>query len=121
MAEPDTEPQGAAERQQAAVRMWIGRARAGAALFGFALATFFAYRAGLGLADAMLRGLVAALVFSAVGWWCGLLVMRALLRTVAARRVQEEQDAVRTAHERALAQTAATEAPAPSPEPVEPA
>ena len=76
---------------------------------GFAVATLVARRAGLDWVDAGLRGLLAAAVFALVGWLCALLVINALMRTVAIQRRDEERRAVeeRAARVREAAEAAA--------------
>ncbi|MEQ8835040.1 MAG: hypothetical protein RIB67_11445 [Miltoncostaeaceae bacterium] len=77
------------ELAAAKMRLWVGRARAGGALLGFALGMWVCRRAGIPLVDATLRSLVGAAVLSLVAWWSTLLVIQALMRTAAAQRNQE--------------------------------
>ena len=73
---------------------------------GFVGATWIARRAGLDWVDAGLRGLLAAALFGLLGWFCALLVINALLRTLVIRRRDEERAAI----ERAAAARAAAAA-----------
>lgn len=90
------------------LRLWVARGKVASALVGFVLATVLARRAGLDWVDAGLRGLLAAALFGLLGWLCSLLVINALLRTLAIRRREEE----RAATERAAAARLAAQAPA---------
>ena len=69
-----------------AVTLWAGRGRALGALIGFTVVLWISHRAGMGMVDAALRGLIGAVGFSLVGWWCALLVITGLMRTAAAPR-----------------------------------
>jgi formate/nitrite transporter FocA (FNT family) len=80
-----------ADEQREALRLWVARAKVAGAVIGFAVATLVARRAGLDWVDAGLRGLLAAAVFTLVGWLCALLVINALMRTVAIQRRDEER------------------------------
>jgi hypothetical protein len=83
-----SEPEEAVEAA-ARMRLWVGRARAGGALVGFILGMFVCRRAGIPLADATLRSLLAGAALSLVAWWSTLLVLQALIRTAAVRRHEE--------------------------------
>jgi formate/nitrite transporter FocA (FNT family) len=83
----------------AGVGVWIARARAGSALLGFAIAFVVASRAGMPMVDAAIRGLIGAVIFSVVGWWCGLLVIQALMRSAVHQRTVRAQEGVRRARE----------------------
>lgn len=111
---------GDALAQRDALRLWVARAKVGAAVIAFCLATWLGHRAGLDWVDAGLRGLVAAAVFALVGWLCALLVINAFLRTVAINRRDEERRmmekmAAARAKARADAQAAAAVPGAPGP------
>lgn len=73
----------------ARMRLWVGRARAGGALVGFALGMLVCRRAGIPLVDATLRSLLAGAALSLVSWWSTLLVLQALIRTAAVQRHEE--------------------------------
>jgi hypothetical protein len=85
---PAVEPEEGAEAA-ARMRLWVGRARAGGALAGFALGMLVCRRAGIPLADATLRSLAAGVALSLVSWWSTLLVLQALIRTAAVQRHEE--------------------------------
>jgi hypothetical protein len=85
---PAAEPEEGAEAA-ARMRLWVGRARAGGALAGFALGMLVCRRAGIPLVDATLRSLLAGAALSLVSWWSTLLVLQALIRTAAVQRREE--------------------------------
>jgi len=80
-------PKGSAKGAAAAgaspstVRLWASRGRAAGALIGFAVAFWVSHRAGINLTDSALRGLIGAVAFSFVGWWCALLAITGLMRS----------------------------------------
>jgi hypothetical protein len=85
---PAAEPEEGAEAA-ARMRLWVGRARAGGALAGFALGMLVCRRAGIPLVDATLRSLLAGAALSLVSWWSTLLVLQALIRTAVVQRREE--------------------------------
>ncbi|MEW6583345.1 MAG: hypothetical protein AB1416_11365 [Actinomycetota bacterium] len=74
---------GGAKGSSSVVAMWVSRARAGASLLGFAIVTYVSRGAGMGWTDAAYHGLIGAVAFSFVGWFCALLVITGLMRTAA--------------------------------------
>lgn len=91
----DTTPTAAdGEPDPAALRDWVTRARGISALLAFGLAYIVATRAGVPTADAIIRGVIAAAIFSVVGWWCALLVIQALMRAAAAKKRNDYEAAV---------------------------
>jgi hypothetical protein len=69
------------------VQMWVSRSRTATALLGFLIVTFVSKGAGMDLTGAALHGLVGAVIFSFVGWFCALLVLTGLMRTAARNSV----------------------------------
>ena len=106
----------AADADPAALRDWVARARAISALLAFGLAYIVATRAGVPTADAIIRGVIAAAIFSVVGWWCALLVIQALMRAAAARKRADYEAAVLAIQNRRESEAAASSgAAAPDP------
>lgn len=87
--------------------LWVGRARAGGALLGFAVVFWVCHRAGFGVVDATLRGLAGAIALSLISWWSALLALQGLMRAAAAQR---QRDGEIAAAEAAAARQAADEA-----------
>ena len=77
----------AAAAAPSVVRTWVARSRAVAALIGFSVVTYVSMGAGMDLTGAAMHGLVGAVVFSFVGWFCALLVLTGLMRTAARNSV----------------------------------
>jgi hypothetical protein len=75
------------------VALWSQRARGVGLLAGFAITTLVSRGEGLPWADAALRGLLGAFAMALLCWWCALTVIRALLRSAAARQNAEIRDA----------------------------
>lgn len=90
----DEKKESAEAADPAALRDWVARARAISALLAFGLAYIVATRAGVPTADAIIRGVIAAAIFSVVGWWCALMVIQALMRAAAAKKRTDMEEAV---------------------------
>lgn len=86
------------------LKLWVSRGRAAGALIGFAIVAWVSHRAGIGLTDSALRGLVGAVAFSFVGWLCALMIITGLLRTAA--RDKNEREAALAEAAQAQAQMA---------------
>lgn len=64
------------------VNAWVSRMRTYGGLAGFGLVLLLSRLGGVPWSDAIVRGLIGALVLSFIAWWCTLLVFRALIRSV---------------------------------------
>ncbi len=89
----DASAKGDSTSSDGAIAVWTQRARGWGLLVGFGLGFVVAHRAGLPLVDAALRGVLAAFVMSLVLWWCSLMVIQGLIRTVLVRRIEERDRA----------------------------
>lgn len=99
---PPTKASGTGAAGLNQVNAWVGWARAWGGVVGFALATLLARMGGMPWSDAMLRGLVGALILSFTAWWCTLLIFRGLIssveqtrREMAEMRRQQERERAR--------------------------
>lgn len=104
----DKKKESSEDADPTALRDWVARARAISALLAFGLAYIVATRAGVPTADAIIRGVIAAAIFSVVGWWCALLVIQALMRAAASKKRNDMEAAALAIQRQRESEAAAT-------------